>query len=196
MGQHSITLFARCTIAATTQASLNSGQCATISSGIAHVRETHAKNIFLSTDKLCEILCCLQAEQKLQSHRRQWLGSESLHKCLQEMLQDHCIRKHHGTVPPDQNMVRSLLPICNLMLHIAFLGLFLHLSAPYAICKYQIYFNLMRSNVPYFKTLNYNNSLFVRSFMTQWKSLCWCPSVSDSWIPAALPTEISHSFWV
>ncbi|XP_041821363.1 HAUS augmin-like complex subunit 4 [Chelmon rostratus] len=45
-----------------------------------------------------------KAEQKLQSQRRQWLRSESLHKGLQEMIQDHCIRKHRATVPPDQNM--------------------------------------------------------------------------------------------
>ncbi|TNM93505.1 HAUS augmin-like complex subunit 4 [Takifugu flavidus] len=45
-----------------------------------------------------------KAEQKLQNQRRQWLRSESLHKCLQEMLQDHCIRKHHTTVSPEQNM--------------------------------------------------------------------------------------------
>lgn len=46
-----------------------------------------------------------KVEQKLQSQRRQWLRSESLHKGLQEMIQEHCIRKHHATVPPDQNMV-------------------------------------------------------------------------------------------
>ncbi|KAG8006285.1 HAUS augmin-like complex subunit 4, partial [Nibea albiflora] len=45
-----------------------------------------------------------KAEQKLQSQRRQWLRSESLYKGLQEMIQDHCIRKHHATIPPDQNM--------------------------------------------------------------------------------------------
>ncbi|KAM8746950.1 HAUS augmin-like complex subunit 4 [Acanthopagrus schlegelii] len=46
-----------------------------------------------------------KAEQKLQCQRRLWLRSESLHKGLQEMIQDHCIRKHHATVPPDQNML-------------------------------------------------------------------------------------------
>ncbi|KAI4808249.1 hypothetical protein KUCAC02_000314 [Chaenocephalus aceratus] len=45
-----------------------------------------------------------KAEQKLQSQRRYWLRSEGIHKALQEMTQDHCIRKHHATVPPDQNM--------------------------------------------------------------------------------------------
>lgn len=46
-----------------------------------------------------------QAEKKLQNQRRQWLRSESFHKSLQEMIQEHCIRKHHAIVPPDQNMV-------------------------------------------------------------------------------------------
>lgn len=55
-----------------------------------------------------------KAEQKLQSQRRHWLRSESLHKGLQEMIQDYSVRKHHATVPPDQNMFyetmeRSLL---------------------------------------------------------------------------------------
>lgn len=47
----------------------------------------------------------LKADQKLQSHRRQWLRSEGLHKGLQEMIQDHCVRKHHATIAPDQSMV-------------------------------------------------------------------------------------------
>uniref|UniRef100_A0A673CFS8 HAUS augmin-like complex, subunit 4 n=1 Tax=Sphaeramia orbicularis TaxID=375764 RepID=A0A673CFS8_9TELE len=38
-----------------------------------------------------------KAEQKLQSQRRHWLRSESLHRGLQEMIQDHCVRKHHTT---------------------------------------------------------------------------------------------------
>uniref|UniRef100_A0A3Q3WFN5 HAUS augmin-like complex, subunit 4 n=1 Tax=Mola mola TaxID=94237 RepID=A0A3Q3WFN5_MOLML len=46
-----------------------------------------------------------KAEKKLQNQRRQWLRSESFHKSLQEMIQEHCIRKHHAIVPPDQNMV-------------------------------------------------------------------------------------------
>ncbi|XP_008285389.1 HAUS augmin-like complex subunit 4 [Stegastes partitus] len=45
-----------------------------------------------------------KAEQKLQSQRSHWLRSEILHRGLQEMSQDHCVRKHHTIVPPDQNM--------------------------------------------------------------------------------------------
>ncbi|XP_037335222.1 HAUS augmin-like complex subunit 4 isoform X2 [Pungitius pungitius] len=56
-----------------------------------------------------------KAEQKLQSQRRHWLRSESLHKALQEMIQDHCIRKHHGTVPPDQSMFFDTMEKCLLV---------------------------------------------------------------------------------
>nr|XP_046237270.1 HAUS augmin-like complex subunit 4 isoform X2 [Scatophagus argus] len=53
-----------------------------------------------------------KAEQKLQSQRRHWLCSESLHKGLQEMIQDHCIRKHHATVAPDQSMFYETMEKC------------------------------------------------------------------------------------
>ncbi|XP_040035835.1 HAUS augmin-like complex subunit 4 [Gasterosteus aculeatus] len=56
-----------------------------------------------------------KAEQKLQSQRRHWLRSESLHKALQEMIQDHCIRKHHATVPPDQSMFYETMEKCLLV---------------------------------------------------------------------------------
>ncbi|XP_022607995.1 HAUS augmin-like complex subunit 4 isoform X1 [Seriola dumerili] len=56
-----------------------------------------------------------KAEQKLQSQRRHWLRSESLHKGLQEMIQDHCVRKHHATVPPDQNMFYETMEKCVLV---------------------------------------------------------------------------------
>ncbi|XP_074480011.1 HAUS augmin-like complex subunit 4 [Sebastes fasciatus] len=56
-----------------------------------------------------------KAEQKLQSQRRLWLRSEGLHKGLQEMIQDHCIRKHHATVPPDQNMFYDTMEKCLLV---------------------------------------------------------------------------------
>ncbi|XP_023201695.1 HAUS augmin-like complex subunit 4 isoform X1 [Xiphophorus maculatus] len=45
-----------------------------------------------------------RAEQKLQRQKRQWLRSESLHRGLQEMIQEFYVRKHNSTVPPDQNM--------------------------------------------------------------------------------------------
>ncbi|XP_051285496.1 HAUS augmin-like complex subunit 4 [Dicentrarchus labrax] len=56
-----------------------------------------------------------KAEQKLQSQRRHWLRSESLHKGMQEMVQEHCIRKHHATVPPDQNMFYETMEKCLLV---------------------------------------------------------------------------------
>nr|XP_020501290.1 HAUS augmin-like complex subunit 4 [Labrus bergylta] len=56
-----------------------------------------------------------KAEQKLQSQRRQWLRSESLSKGLQEMTQEHCIKKHHTTVPPDQNMFYETMEKCLLV---------------------------------------------------------------------------------
>ncbi|XP_040887224.1 HAUS augmin-like complex subunit 4 isoform X1 [Toxotes jaculatrix] len=56
-----------------------------------------------------------QAEQKLQSQRRHWLRSESLHRGLQEMIQDHCVRKHHTTVPPDQTMFFETMEKCLLV---------------------------------------------------------------------------------
>ncbi|XP_071334133.1 HAUS augmin-like complex subunit 4 [Trachinotus anak] len=56
-----------------------------------------------------------KAEQKLQSQRRHWLRSESLHRGLQEMTQDHCVRKHHATVPPDQNMFYETMEKCLLV---------------------------------------------------------------------------------
>ncbi|XP_044039060.1 HAUS augmin-like complex subunit 4 [Siniperca chuatsi] len=56
-----------------------------------------------------------KAEQKLQSQRRHWLRSESLRAGLQEMIQDHCIRKHHAAVPPDQNMFYETMEKCLLV---------------------------------------------------------------------------------
>ncbi|XP_047440931.1 HAUS augmin-like complex subunit 4 [Mugil cephalus] len=56
-----------------------------------------------------------KAEQKLQSQRCRWLRSESLHTGLQEMIQDHCVRKHHTTLPPDQNMFFETMEKCLLV---------------------------------------------------------------------------------
>lgn len=56
-----------------------------------------------------------KAEQRLQGQRRLWLRSESLHKGLQEMIQDHCVRKQHTTVPPDQNMFYATMEKCLLV---------------------------------------------------------------------------------
>lgn len=52
------------------------------------------------------------AEQKLQSQKRQWLRSESLHRGLQEMIQEFHARKHNTTVPPDQNMLYETMERC------------------------------------------------------------------------------------
>ncbi|XP_018529757.1 HAUS augmin-like complex subunit 4 [Lates calcarifer] len=56
-----------------------------------------------------------KAEQKLQTQRCHWLRSESLHRGLQEMIQDHCVRKHHAVVPPDQNMFYETMEKCLLV---------------------------------------------------------------------------------
>ncbi|AWP00803.1 putative HAUS augmin-like complex subunit 4 [Scophthalmus maximus] len=56
-----------------------------------------------------------KAEKKLQSQRCYWLRSESLHRGLQEMIQDFCVRRHHITVPPDQNMFHETLEKCLLV---------------------------------------------------------------------------------
>ncbi|KAG7240120.1 hypothetical protein INR49_027974 [Caranx melampygus] len=56
-----------------------------------------------------------KTEQKLQSQRRHWLRSESLHRGLQEMIQDHCVKKQHATVTPDQNMFYETMEKCLLV---------------------------------------------------------------------------------
>ncbi|KAL4006387.1 tetraspanin-4 [Sarotherodon galilaeus] len=56
-----------------------------------------------------------KAEKKLQIQKLQWLRSESLHRGLQEMIQNHCVRKHHVTVPPDQNMFYETMERCLLV---------------------------------------------------------------------------------
>lgn len=56
-----------------------------------------------------------KAEQKLQSQKRNWLRCEGLYRGLQEMIQDHCVKKHYSTVPPDQNMFYETLEKCLLV---------------------------------------------------------------------------------
>ncbi|KAK2862696.1 hypothetical protein Q5P01_002229 [Channa striata] len=56
-----------------------------------------------------------KAEQKLQSQRHHWLRSESLYRGLQEMIQDHCVRKQHASVPADQNMFVETMEKCLLV---------------------------------------------------------------------------------
>ncbi|XP_077399658.1 HAUS augmin-like complex subunit 4 [Vanacampus margaritifer] len=55
------------------------------------------------------------AQQKLLSQRRAWLQSESIHRALQEMIQDHRVRKHHAAVPPDENMFYETMEKCLLV---------------------------------------------------------------------------------
>lgn len=56
-----------------------------------------------------------KAEQKLQSHRRNWLRSQGLLQALKEMIQEHCVRKHYSTVPPDQDMFHQTMEKCLLV---------------------------------------------------------------------------------
>ncbi|XP_059891408.1 HAUS augmin-like complex subunit 4 [Gadus macrocephalus] len=56
-----------------------------------------------------------KAEQKLQNQRRRWLQVESLHRTLQEMMQDHHVKKHRTTLPPDVTMFFATLERCLLV---------------------------------------------------------------------------------
>ncbi|XP_072314977.1 HAUS augmin-like complex subunit 4 [Eucyclogobius newberryi] len=56
-----------------------------------------------------------KAEKKLQSQKRNWLRSQGLFKTLKEMIQEHCVRKHYSTVPPDQNMFYETMETCLLV---------------------------------------------------------------------------------
>ncbi|KAJ0055911.1 hypothetical protein NL108_015611, partial [Boleophthalmus pectinirostris] len=55
------------------------------------------------------------AEQKLQSQRRNWLQSQGLFQTLKEMIQEHCVKKHHSIVPPDRNMFYETMEKCLLV---------------------------------------------------------------------------------
>lgn len=56
-----------------------------------------------------------KAEQKLQSHRKNWIRVKGLFQALKEMIQEHCVRKHYSTVPPDQNMFYETMETCLLV---------------------------------------------------------------------------------
>lgn len=60
-----------------------------------------------------------KAEQKLQGHRRNWLRSHGLLQALKEMIQEHCVKKHYSTVPPDQNMFYDTMEKCLLVVQCA-----------------------------------------------------------------------------
>lgn len=53
-----------------------------------------------------------KARRELQMQKLSWLRSECLHRTLQEMIQEHCVRKHHSTVPPDENMFYETMEQC------------------------------------------------------------------------------------
>uniref|UniRef100_A0A3B3ZPN8 HAUS augmin-like complex, subunit 4 n=1 Tax=Periophthalmus magnuspinnatus TaxID=409849 RepID=A0A3B3ZPN8_9GOBI len=42
------------------------------------------------------------------SQRRNWLRSQGLFQTLKEMIQEHCVRRHYSTVPPDQNFYETM----------------------------------------------------------------------------------------
>ncbi|XP_033839205.1 HAUS augmin-like complex subunit 4 [Periophthalmus magnuspinnatus] len=56
-----------------------------------------------------------KADQKLQSQRRNWLRSQGLFQTLKEMIQEHCVRRHYSTVPPDQNVFYETMEKCLLV---------------------------------------------------------------------------------
>lgn len=56
-----------------------------------------------------------KAEQKVQSQRRNWLRSESVYRGLKEMIQEHCVRRHSSTLPPDQTMFYETMERCLLV---------------------------------------------------------------------------------
>ncbi|XP_061922751.1 HAUS augmin-like complex subunit 4 isoform X1 [Entelurus aequoreus] len=53
-----------------------------------------------------------KAEQKLQIQRRRWLRSETLHRSLQEIIQEYSVQKHRSTVQPDQKMFYETMERC------------------------------------------------------------------------------------
>lgn len=56
-----------------------------------------------------------QAERDLQTQRLNWLRTESLHRLLQEMVQEHCVRKNHSSVPPEEDMFFETIEHCLLL---------------------------------------------------------------------------------
>ncbi|KAJ8286836.1 hypothetical protein GJAV_G00043840 [Gymnothorax javanicus] len=56
-----------------------------------------------------------KAEQELQVQRLGWLRSESLFRLLQEMLQEHCVRKHHSSTTADDDKLYETLEQCLLV---------------------------------------------------------------------------------
>uniref|UniRef100_A0A4W5JQI4 HAUS augmin-like complex, subunit 4 n=1 Tax=Hucho hucho TaxID=62062 RepID=A0A4W5JQI4_9TELE len=53
-----------------------------------------------------------KAERDLQTQRLSWLCSESMYRLLQEMIQEHCVRKHHSTVAPEDDTFYETVEQC------------------------------------------------------------------------------------
>lgn len=61
-----------------------------------------------------QLMSCvgMQADRDLQAQRLNWLQSESLNRLLQEMIQDHCVRKHRsGSSSEDDEVHFSASPL-------------------------------------------------------------------------------------
>ncbi|KAJ7987296.1 hypothetical protein DPEC_G00337260 [Dallia pectoralis] len=56
-----------------------------------------------------------KAEMDLQTQKLSWLRSESLYRLLQEMIQEHYVRKHHSTAPPEDDTFYETLRRCLLV---------------------------------------------------------------------------------
>ncbi|KAG7476411.1 hypothetical protein MATL_G00082590 [Megalops atlanticus] len=56
-----------------------------------------------------------KAERELQTQRLGWLRSESLYQLLREMIQDHCVRKHHSSTPAEDDKFYETLEQCLLV---------------------------------------------------------------------------------
>nr|XP_006640786.1 PREDICTED: HAUS augmin-like complex subunit 4 isoform X2 [Lepisosteus oculatus] len=56
-----------------------------------------------------------KAEREMQAQKLGWLRSESLHRLLQEMLQDYSGRKHHSQIPPEDGKFYGTLEQCLLV---------------------------------------------------------------------------------
>ncbi|XP_029943805.1 HAUS augmin-like complex subunit 4 [Salarias fasciatus] len=54
----------------------------------------------------------VEAEKKLQHQMCYWLQFESLHRGLEEMIQEHLVKKQHTDVSPDQNTFLETMEKC------------------------------------------------------------------------------------
>ncbi|KAL4609420.1 HAUS augmin-like complex subunit 4 isoform X2 [Arapaima gigas] len=56
-----------------------------------------------------------KAEQELRTQKLAWLQSESLYRLLQEMVQDHYIRRHHNSTSPENSKFYETMEQCLLV---------------------------------------------------------------------------------